>query len=464
MNIEQGLGRTMLDSISAADTVRVPARNIRAVIYTLSLLMDCAALAVAYLATSMVLEHAGLMAGGRPLIIVALPIFIMFEIAQDVQSVETLSSRSLGLVRAMVALGATAIAIVLVLFAMKQQEVSRIGFGVFMCLSVVGLAVTKYLVDLLVKVLLGGKPIAELLILDGAVAHPERGMDVIDVGKLSLSPRLDSPDKMEMLSRITASYDRVVVACHPDQGETWATFLRGSDVGGEILVDHARLHGAVAIGDCRGQDTLVLSRGPLSLVSRMQKRAIDLVIGILAVIILSPLMLLVALIIRLDSPGPALFRQRRIGHGNRQFLMFKFRSMRTENTDSNGSRSASRDDDRITRVGGFIRRTSIDELPQLFNVIRGEMSLVGPRPHPLGSLAGDLLFWEVTHNYWLRHALKPGITGLAQIRGFRGATDREEDLEKRIRCDLEYLSNWSVWRDFLIMTQTLSVLTHKNAY
>jgi polysaccharide biosynthesis protein PslA len=169
-------------------------------------------------------------------------------------------------------------------------------------------------------------------------------------------------------------------------------------------------------------------------------------------------------LIRLDSPGPVLFKQRRIGHGNRQFMMYKFRSMRTDKTDSSGSRSASRDDDRITRVGRFIRRTSIDELPQLINVIRGEMSLVGPRPHPLGSLAGDLLFWEVTHNYWLRHALKPGITGLAQIRGFRGATDREEDLEKRIRCDLEYLSNWSVWRDFLIMLQTLSVLTHKNAY
>jgi polysaccharide biosynthesis protein PslA len=464
MNIEQGLDRTMLNSISAVEPARVPARNIRAVIYTLSLLLDCAALVAAYVATSMLFEYTGLMAGGRPLIIVALPIFIMFEIAQDVQSVETLSSRSLGIVRAAIALGATAIAIILVLFAMKQQEVSRVGFGVFIGLSLFGLAMTKYLVDLLVKVLLGGKPVAELLILDGAFAHPERGMDVIDVGKLSLSPTLDSPDRIEVLSRITSSYDRVVVACHPDQGETWATFLRGSDVGGEILVDHARLHGAVAIGDCQGQDTLVLSRGPLSLVSRMQKRTIDLVIGALAIVLLSPLMVVVALLIRLDSPGPVLFKQRRIGHGNRQFMMYKFRSMRTDKTDSSGSRSASRDDDRITRVGRFIRRTSIDELPQLINVIRGEMSLVGPRPHPLGSLAGDLLFWEVTHNYWLRHALKPGITGLAQIRGFRGATDREEDLEKRIRCDLEYLSNWSVWRDFLIMLQTLSVLTHKNAY
>jgi polysaccharide biosynthesis protein PslA len=464
VNVEQSLDRTMLHQPMSADNGRVPARNRRAMIYALSLLLDCAALAVAYLITTTMLPHAGLMAGGQPLILVALPIFIMFEIAQDVQSVETLSSRSLGLARALGALGATAVAIVLVLFATKQQEVSRVGFGMFMSLSVFGLAITKLIVDSLVRVALDGKATAELLLLDGAAAIADPGMDVIDVGKLSLSPNLDRPDKIEMLSRITSSYDRVVVACHPDLRETWATFLRGSDVGGEILVDPATLHGAVAIGECHGRDTLVLSRGPLSLVSRVQKRVVDLVIATIALILLSPFLLLVTVMIRLDSPGPALFKQRRVGHGNRQFMMYKFRSMRSEQTDNNGDRSTSRDDDRITKVGRFIRRTSIDELPQLLNVILGDMSLVGPRPHALGSLAGDALFWEVTHNYWLRHALKPGITGLAQIRGFRGATMREEDLEKRVRCDLEYLSHWSIWRDFLIMVQTVGVLTHTNAY
>jgi polysaccharide biosynthesis protein PslA len=454
----------MLHHPMSVDTGRMPARNRRAIIYALSLFLDCAALVAAYFITNSQLEHAGLMAGGRPLILVGLPIFIMFEIAQDAQSVETLASRSLGLARALGALGATAVAIVLVLFATKQHEVSRIGFGVFMTLSVIGLAITRQLVDLLVRFALNGKATAELLILDGAAAIPDLGMDVIDVGKLSLSPNLDRPDKIEMLSRITSGYDRVVVACHTDLRETWATFLRGSDVGGEILVDPAVLHGAVAIGECHGRDTLVLSRGPLSLVSRIQKRIVDLVIALIALIIMAPLMLVVALLIRLDSPGSALFKQRRVGHGNRQFMMYKFRSMRAEQTDQDGNRSASRDDDRITKVGRFIRRTSIDELPQLLNVITGDMSLVGPRPHALGSLAGDALFWEVTHNYWLRHALKPGITGLAQIRGFRGATVREEDLEKRVRCDLEYLSNWSIWRDFLIMVQTVGVLTHKNAY
>jgi polysaccharide biosynthesis protein PslA len=126
--------------------------------------------------------------------------------------------------------------------------------------------------------------------------------------------------------------------------------------------------------------------------------------------------------------------------------------------------STQREDPRITRVGQFIRRTSIDELPQLLNVLWGDMSLVGPRPHALGSLAGDSLFWEVTNAYWIRHALKPGITGLAQIRGFRGSTETVEALERRVRADLEYVSNWSIAQDMLILLRTARVLVHKNAY
>jgi lipopolysaccharide/colanic/teichoic acid biosynthesis glycosyltransferase len=154
----------------------------------------------------------------------------------------------------------------------------------------------------------------------------------------------------------------------------------------------------------------------------------------------------------------------RVGAGNRQFKILKFRSMRLENSDSDGNVSTRRNDHRITRIGAFIRRTSIDELPQLFNVIRSEMSMVGPRPHALGSLAGENLFWEVTQTYWIRHALKPGITGLAQVRGFRGSTDTAEDLEHRVRADLEYVSTWSLTQDILILLRTARVLVHRNAY
>jgi lipopolysaccharide/colanic/teichoic acid biosynthesis glycosyltransferase len=129
-----------------------------------------------------------------------------------------------------------------------------------------------------------------------------------------------------------------------------------------------------------------------------------------------------------------------------------------------GTRSVSRDDDRITLVGRFIRRTSIDELPQLINVLRGDMSIVGPRPHAIGSLAGNKQFWEVDPRYLLRHSLKPGLTGLAQMRGFRGATDTEADLRQRLQADLEYLDGWTILRDVRIILGTIRVLVHHRAF
>ena len=146
------------------------------------------------------------------------------------------------------------------------------------------------------------------------------------------------------------------------------------------------------------------------------------------------------------------------------FKVFKFRSMRANLSDILGHRSATRDDDRITRIGRIIRSTSIDELPQLFNVIKGDMSIVGPRPHALGSRAAEKLFWEVDQRYWHRHAARPGLTGLAQVRGFRGATIEEKDLRNRLQADLEYVENWSIWRDIKIIFLTFRVILHRNAF
>ena len=179
---------------------------------------------------------------------------------------------------------------------------------------------------------------------------------------------------------------------------------------------------------------------------------------------LLPLLVLTAIAVRLNSPGPILFKQVRIGRGNQMFRMLKFRSMYVQQLDGAGHRSASRDDDRITRVGRIIRKTSIDELPQLVNVLKGDMSIVGPRPHALGSRAADKLFWEVDQRYWDRHATKPGLTGLAQVRGFRGATLVEDDLRNRLQADLEYLENWSIWRDIKIIFLTVRVILHRNAF
>ena len=182
------------------------------------------------------------------------------------------------------------------------------------------------------------------------------------------------------------------------------------------------------------------------------------------VIFLTPLLLLVAVAIKLDSRGPVFFLQPRVGRGNRIFLTYKFRSMRADRSDAAGTQSTTKNDDRVTRVGRFIRASSIDELPQLFNVLKGDMSLVGPRPHALGSLAGDTLFWDVDERYWHRHASKPGLTGLAQVRGFRGETRERADLANRLAADLEYLNGWTIWRDLSILAGTIRVLMHRNAY
>ncbi len=146
------------------------------------------------------------------------------------------------------------------------------------------------------------------------------------------------------------------------------------------------------------------------------------------------------------------------------FNVLKFRSMYVERSDSKGACSTSPGDIRVTRVGRFLRQTSLDELPQLFNVLSGEMSLVGPRPHALGSTADDALFWKIDRRYFERHSIKPGITGLAQVRGFRGATACRDDLTNRLQADLEYVTGWTVWRDLKIIARTFMVLVHPKAF
>ncbi|HEX8257196.1 MAG TPA: sugar transferase, partial [Allosphingosinicella sp.] len=203
---------------------------------------------------------------------------------------------------------------------------------------------------------------------------------------------------------------------------------------------------------------------PLGLRDRVAKRALDLAIALPATLLLLPLMLVVGIAIKLESAGPVFFSQPRVGRGNRIFHVLKFRSMRADTADSAGVRSTARGDDRITRIGAFIRRTSIDELPQLINVVLGDMSIVGPRPHALASTAEDQLFWAIDPRYWDRHAIKPGMTGLAQIRGYRGATSCLTDLTNRLQADLEYMSGWSMGRDLAIIFRTLRVMAHRNAF
>jgi Undecaprenyl-phosphate glucose phosphotransferase len=187
-----------------------------------------------------------------------------------------------------------------------------------------------------------------------------------------------------------------------------------------------------------------------------KKRAFDLVLGSLLLIGFSPFLALIAVAIRLDSSGPVLFRQPRLGFNNRLFICYKFRSMHHGMTDLLGEQQATRGDARITRLGKWLRALSIDELPQLLNVIKGDMSLVGPRPHPPNTKAADRLFTEVVAKYAVRHRVKPGITGWAQVNGWRGETKTVEQIENRVSCDLAYIENWSILFDLRILILTLT--------
>jgi lipopolysaccharide/colanic/teichoic acid biosynthesis glycosyltransferase len=195
------------------------------------------------------------------------------------------------------------------------------------------------------------------------------------------------------------------------------------------------------------------------------KRLVDMVLALLVLTLLAVPMMLVAVAIRIDSPGPALFRQRRIGLNGRHFEMLKFRTMRHHTASTADCRQASRHDPRVTRVGQWLRCLSADELPQFINVLRGDMSIVGPRPHTPGTRAGGRLFEHVSPRYDERHHVRPGITGLAQVRGWRGETDTEDKLLRRIDCDLEYIENWSLSLDLWIAWCTIgTVLRMRNAY
>ena len=193
---------------------------------------------------------------------------------------------------------------------------------------------------------------------------------------------------------------------------------------------------------------------PIADWAHLRKWLFDKLVGTLAVIGLAPVMALVALAIRLDSKGPVLFRQKRYGFNNELIEIYKFRSMYSNMSDTDATRLVTRNDARVTRVGRFIRKASLDELPQLFNVLKGELSLVGPRPHALQAKAGDQLYQDVVDGYFARHKVKPGVTGWAQINGWRGETDTQEKIQKRVEHDLYYIENWSVFLDLYILLRT----------
>lgn len=213
------------------------------------------------------------------------------------------------------------------------------------------------------------------------------------------------------------------------------------------------------VKEIAGVPLISLSESPLGGVQALAKEVIDRSLAFIALIILSPLLLLVALLIKITSPGPVFFNQKRHGWEGKVITVWKFRSMYLHKDD--GCKQATRNDPRVTPIGRFIRRTSIDELPQLFNVLNGSMALVGPRPH---SVEHNYFFHKKIEAYLARHRIKPGITGLAQTNGCRGETRTVAQMQKRVNYDFAYINNWSIWLDIKILIKTVFILFTDDAY
>jgi putative colanic acid biosynthesis UDP-glucose lipid carrier transferase len=210
-----------------------------------------------------------------------------------------------------------------------------------------------------------------------------------------------------------------------------------------------------------GMPVIAICETPFMGINSMVKRASDLLLASVILMLLAPLMLVIALAVKLTSRGPVIFKQRRYGLYGEKIIVYKFRSM-TVAEDGDKVVQASKNDQRVTPIGGFLRRTSLDELPQFINVLQGRMSLVGPRPH---AVAHNEQYRKLIKGYMLRHKVKPGITGWAQVNGLRGETATLDKMEARIQYDLDYLRNWSLWLDLWIILKTVKVvLTRENAF
>lgn len=359
---------------------------------------------------------------------------------------------------------ALALAILLIFFFKASESFSR-GLALFGGgLSCVLVAAGRALFARYAFNALDGSPESEIVFVDDVMPPPACVALKVDAPRLGIRPDINDPKMLDRIGKIIHAADRVIVACSPERRAAWALALKGAGVNVEVLAPELDTMGAIHTTSYQGTATAMVATGPLKTADRIVKRVFDLVVSAGALLVLLPMFAVIGVLIKLDSPGPVFFVQQRIGQSNRMFRMYKFRSMHAKLTDHNANKLVTRGDARITRIGGFLRKTSLDELPQLINVLRGDMSIVGPRPHATGALAGGSLYWEVSPKYWNRHAVKPGLTGLAQVRGFRGNTETGDDLVNRLQSDLAYLDEWSIWRDVSLVFQTFGVLVHRNAF
>ncbi len=428
-------------------------------------LIDLLSIVVAFMIASLIRTEAmNWLQIGRSLE-VFIPIYYAISLNLNVHNAQVVESPKISIWKVVGASATTAMSVILVIFFLGASEYfSRQIFAVGVGLSIVLMVAGRLLVAWQGRRYLGPSPYAHLCIYDQVELTERSGPGAIQAAQLDLHPDLNDIDFITRLGKMAESMDKVIVHCRPERRAEWVRVLQCLDVDTELAWPELDQLQPIALRYRGGSVSLQITTGKLKWHQRFLKRTFDLAISLAILPGLLPLLALVALAVRLESKGPVFFRQPRIGLGNRPFIMLKFRSMYVDKCDDRGTGGTQLNDARVTRVGAFIRRTSIDELPQFLNVLKGDMSIVGPRPHPPKAMAGGSLFWEVDLDYWRRHVLKPGITGLAQVRGHRGNTFSEQHLRDRLESDLEYVENWSLLGDLGIFLRTLTVSVHKNAF
>ena len=443
---------------------------VRLRLYALCLAGDMAGLFCAFLAANYFVLGALWGEPGKPhgLVMFAMvaPLYALLAIQGGAYGINTLDRVRRGIFRALLALAQAALLMLLIVYLGKiAEQLSRLTFVVGLAIGAVMLALVRVAVAGLAGRLLGDVPHLTAVIMDGVTIDVGPHMDVIQADIASLRPESHDADMAARLASAVGMAERVIVACPLERMNDWSAALKSLSARGEIVVPELLRFAPARVDQFDGQPTIIVAGGPLQFRDRLIKRLFDLIVAAAATLFLSPLLIVAALAVKLTSPGPILFRQPRIGKDARPFSIYKFRSMRTEASDRHAATLTRRDDDRVTRIGAFLRKTSIDELPQLFNVLLGNMSMVGPRPHATATKAAGIPFEVAVSEYSSRHRVKPGITGWAQINGYRGETDTLFKIQKRVEYDLEYISKWSVWFDLYIVFMTVpAVLSTKEVY
>ena len=451
--------------IDAAERHSSGRRRTRALISTSLMLADIIALVIGFTSANVIIYKFDDLPQIATVLAASLPLTLIFGLHDGAYQARVGINAITSIYRGLKSVLLLAAALMLLAFLFKVgAEFSRAQFIIGTLLSASLISIFRWGVANYNKVSASLGLFADLHIFDEGSQPKDGALFVLDAKRVGLIPDRGKSHAMSRLGLFAKGMDSVIVHCAPELRGPWAQALKTLDVPTEIVVPELDAMKPLAISARDGHASVVLSDGRLTWEKNLLKRIFDIALVVPTLPFVIPVFLVVAIAIKLDSRGPVFFRQNRIGIGNRPFRIWKFRSMDVGQQDDKASKLTERNDPRVTRVGAFVRKTSLDELPQIINVLLGDMSLVGPRPHAPLAKAGSLLYWEVDEAYWERHVVKPGITGLAQIRGFRGNTFVEDNLRDRLQADLEYVAEWSLILDVKILLTTLAIPFSKNAF